>query len=327
MKKVLLMILLLSTVFTHAKKVKFSVDMTGQTISPNGVHVSGDFQDEAGYGPDWNSDTTELIKETGSDIYSVVVNIPAFRKYEYKFVNGDKFYEVEFVPEKSRIGFDFNDNRWIYVDSLNVEITILPKLLFGGNAPGGQKMIRFKLDLSAQTINKNNGIHVAGNFNNWKPSMRIMVSFSNDVYESLEFVDSINIEYIFINGFIYEQVPAACSNLNKNRFLVISSDTVLSEVCFSKCEDCLKSGIKFNSNKIMASLIPNPGNGNPVLFFNNGSEYYTVSIKDYLGQEVFSFKNAVKELPINTGNWKKGLYFIDISTADNLHTTLKMIVD
>ncbi len=150
LKKIIFLSLLLCTGLVFAKRVKFAVDMTGQTISPNGVHVSGDFQTEAGFPTDWDSKSTVLTKETGTDIYSVEVNIPAFRKYEYKYVNGDQFYEVEFVPEKSRVGYDFNDNRWIYIDSVRSDLTLMPVLLFGGNAPAGKRMVKFVVDMQNQ---------------------------------------------------------------------------------------------------------------------------------------------------------------------------------
>jgi len=88
-KTFLILALILSFSIVNAKKVKFSVDMTGQTISSYGVHVSGDFQTLAGYsGGDWASNTTLMAQEADTNIYSIVVDIPAFKKYEYKFLNG-----------------------------------------------------------------------------------------------------------------------------------------------------------------------------------------------------------------------------------------------
>jgi len=54
MKKLLLATAALA-MFTgaFAKKVKFQVDMTGQTVSANGVHVAGNFQAAAGASGDW----------------------------------------------------------------------------------------------------------------------------------------------------------------------------------------------------------------------------------------------------------------------------------
>ena len=120
------------TCFAFAKKVKFAVDLTGQPISPNGVHITGDFQEIAGFpGGDWTSDGTPLTQEGTSSIYSIIIDLPAFRKYEYKFVNGDKFYEAEFIPIASRVGYDFNDNRWIYVDSTSADTSfMLAKVAF-----------------------------------------------------------------------------------------------------------------------------------------------------------------------------------------------------
>ena len=121
MKKIISTALLLSifAMNVSAKKVKFAVDMTGQIINTTGIHISGDFQTIAGFpGGDWASNTTPLTQEGTTDIYSIVVDIPAFAKYEYKFLNGDQFYEAEFVPVESRVGYNFDDNRWIYVDSL-----------------------------------------------------------------------------------------------------------------------------------------------------------------------------------------------------------------
>ena len=83
---------------------------------------------------DWASNTTTLTQEGSTEIYSIVVDIPAFAKYEYKFLNGDQFYEAEFVPI-IRVGYNFNDNRWIYVDSLANDTTFVGAILFAGNAP------------------------------------------------------------------------------------------------------------------------------------------------------------------------------------------------
>ena len=61
------------TCFSFAKKVKFAVDLTGQPISPNGVHITGDFQEIAGFpGGDWTSDGTPLTQEGTSSIYSII---------------------------------------------------------------------------------------------------------------------------------------------------------------------------------------------------------------------------------------------------------------
>src|SRR5687768_5761872 len=106
MKKIIQfsLLFLFAANFVFAKKVKFSVDMDTITVNATGMHVMGDFQAVAGYpGGDWLPNTTPLTQEATSTIYSVIVDIPAFVKYEYKFVNGDQSYEAEFVPVPSRV--------------------------------------------------------------------------------------------------------------------------------------------------------------------------------------------------------------------------------
>ena len=50
MKKIILVLSCIALSLTvSAKAVKFSVDMTGWIISPNGIHITGDFQTIAGF--------------------------------------------------------------------------------------------------------------------------------------------------------------------------------------------------------------------------------------------------------------------------------------
>lgn len=71
----------------EARRVKIQVDMTGKTISANGLHVAGNFQAAAGASGDWKPNETKLSNGGSGNIYSVIVNLPAGRVYEYKFIN------------------------------------------------------------------------------------------------------------------------------------------------------------------------------------------------------------------------------------------------
>ena len=57
--------------------------MAHQVVNTTGVHIVGDFQTLAGFaGGDWISSSTPMTQEGTSTIYSIVVDIPAFQKYE-----------------------------------------------------------------------------------------------------------------------------------------------------------------------------------------------------------------------------------------------------
>jgi len=244
-KYLFLVLLMLAVNSVSARMVKFSVDMTGQMLSPNGVHVAGDFQEEAGYeGGDWQSNTTVMTNEAGTEIYSVIVNIPAFAKYEYKFINGDQWYEVEFVPLESRVGYDFNDNRWVYVDSLFNDTTRISPVLFSGNAPAGHNLLRLKVDMSLEEMIDPAGVYLVADEQIGMNPQTIMYSFADNIYEQIIYpemwTDYSDCYYLFVNGNTvegYETLPAECS-ANGYRFVEVLKDTVMETVCFSACVNC-----------------------------------------------------------------------------------------
>ena len=68
----------------------FQVDLSQQTISPNGIHVAGNFQGAAGFGSDWNPSSSPMSDPDGDGIYTLTVSVPA-GTYQYKFVNGNSW--------------------------------------------------------------------------------------------------------------------------------------------------------------------------------------------------------------------------------------------
>ncbi len=304
-----------------AKKVKFGVDMFGQVLSPNGIHVTGDFQTIAGYaGGDWNSASTLLSNEAGTDIYSIVVDIPAFQKYEYKFVNGDQFYEVEFIPVESRVGYNFNDNRWLYVDSLADDTTYVGAILFAGNAPAGKNLLRFKVDMENIFNINQTGVHVAGDFQGFDPSKIILFSFVPDTFEVIEYLASGNYEFKYYNGntsLDEEIVPTNCA-VNGNRFVPLTIDTVLPTLCFSDCSLCLPNSA--SKTKTLASrihLFPNPAHEIVSIDLKEINEVVQVDLFNLTGQALRKFSsNGEKVFSMERNNLPDGNYFIVITKND-----------
>jgi alpha-amylase len=331
-KYLLLLIIFLTGSAANAKHVKFAVDMTGQAVNTTGIHVSGDFQEAAGYpGGNWQSNTTVMTNEPGTEIYSVIVNIPAFAKYEYKFLNGDQWYEVEFVPVESRVGYNYNDNRWIYIDSLYNDTTMISPVLFSGNAPAGQHLLRLKADLQLEPSVSADGVHVAGDFQGWDPSQTIMYSFEEKVFEYIAYVDISTgyAEYRFVNGNSaagYETVPAECS-VAGNRAVTILHDTVAGPVCFSSCIACSPQGLTESLQTAIAIIYPNPLTTSSILEFNDNLATHNVAIIDLTGKMVRIYKDcSVKALEINRENLKKGIYFVRVSNHERWLCTLRLVI-
>lgn len=325
MKKNLLVIALLLTVsLVQAKKVKFSVDMTGQTISSAGIHLTGDMQDEAGFPADWEPNTIKLTQEGTSNIYSVVLDIPAFRKYEFKYLNGDLSYEVEFVPEESRVGYDFNDNRWIYIDSLSNDTQILAPLLFAGNAPASKKLVRFRINLKSEASISTNGVHVASTLNGFNYANVRMYSFNGNVFEYHGYTDSnTTIEYKYVNGNALanaETVPTACAS-NSNRSILVTNDVILDSICYSSCEACITGGTgiaNIDNSKSELVVYPNPATNQVEISYSGTINQIIVA--DITGKEVKNvyYNNLKNSILLNLADLQSGMYIVSIKSGNQV---------
>lgn len=107
-----------------AYSVTFQVDMSEQTVSPQGVHVAGNFQSEAGFGADWNPASTSMSDLDDDGIFSVTLDIPS-GLWEYKFINGNAWPQAENAPSSCTVGATFN--RTVQVPTMNL---IVPSVLF-----------------------------------------------------------------------------------------------------------------------------------------------------------------------------------------------------
>lgn len=253
MKKLLLMAAALG-IFSgvYAKKVRFQVDMTGHTVSPNGVHIAGNFQAAAGAAGDWDPAATTLTNGGSGSIYSVIVDIPAGRHYEFKFLNGNSWGDVESVPALSQVGYaatnkGSNENRWYYIDSTANDTTLIPAIAYNGTAPAGMYAVRFALDMQTQAAISPDGIHIAGSLQGWDPAKTSLVNLfqNNKIYEWIAYLAPGSYEFKYVNGAIWDPstderaIPGACANSGGNRTVdVVAADIALPVVCFNMCTAC-----------------------------------------------------------------------------------------
>lgn len=331
MKKIISLFAILFIANTvSAKKVKFAVDMSTYTISPNGIHIMSDFQTLIGYTLNMDPSSTQMIQQGSTSIYTIIVNIPAFQKYEFKFVNGIYGYEAEFVPDQARVGYNFNDNRWIYVDSLANDTTFLGAVRFNENSPAGKKLVRFKVDMATAGTIPTSGVHVGTSYQTipYDPSKIRMYSFGNNVYEIYNYVNAGTYNFIFYKGnssVTTETVPSNCATLGK-RTVVLSTDSILPDYCFNSCSICIVSGIKQNKATLVNSISPNPSNGNFTINFN-GEGAFKIELYSSDGKVEFSqIANNTNQEKINTSNLSKGVYFVKITSYNGQSSVHKIVL-
>lgn len=300
MKKLLLIALALggfSSAFAQKRVVKFSVDMTGVTISSNGVHVAGNFQS-------WKPGDTKLTQEGSTNIYSVYAECDENSVVEYKFINDNNWGSgEETIPAICRKGHSnngqSNGNRWFFAGS-GTDTLKLPAIKFGGSAPDGQSAVRIAVDMAKVSSVSADGVYVAGSLYTWDEGkwlrMTNLFSDKNMVYEALITLSAGDYAYKFVNGKTWsggESIPDACKVGNDRGFKVVSgSDLVIDKVCFSSCDLCpsrklptykvtfqvdMSTACNWDSVDMAGGLINGWGGG--TFLTDKGGKIYTVTLE------------------------------------------------
>ncbi len=299
MKKFLLLTAALATFSgVFAKKVAFVVDMTGQTVSPNGVHVAGNFQG-------WNPSTTTLLPVPGfANTFGTILDINAKQVIEFKVINGGAdatdWGGAEGVPAIVQKGHTLNgqtnDNRWMYIDSVANDTTVIT-LKYGAAAPTGKSAVRFAVDMQKVSTIASDGVFLAGGFTNWgsgQVKMTNLYADKNSVYEYIALLDSSSYGYKFKNGDAgWESASGSCVDGGGNRNIKATADIALSKVCFGSCDACptapipsyqvtlrvdMSSSCNVDSVDVAGGLVPGGwGTGSKLNPVSSGSKVYTVT--------------------------------------------------
>jgi hypothetical protein len=223
--------------------VTFQVDMNNETVSPNGVHVAGNWQDDAGFPGEWDPSTSEMTDDDEDGIYTLTVSVPA-GEYEYKFINDNAWGADEAVPLPNQRGAG-NSNRVFSVTQWHADNggLTLPAYVFGGSAPAGQVAVRLMIDMSNQEVSEL-GVHVAGNFSDpqWTPQLSKAWEVQNGKYAFVGNVDpEASYQYKFLNGDFWgddEAVPGDCA-VDGNRGVDVGTEDVITDAyCFGTCGLC-----------------------------------------------------------------------------------------
>lgn len=114
--------LLAAQLCTYGVNITLQLNMSQQTVSPNGVHVAGSFQG-------WSPSTTQLTDPDGDGIYTVTLDVAASTDYQFKYLNGDAWGTNETVPSTCGWNDGFGGfNRYVSVGTTDL---ILPVVCFG----------------------------------------------------------------------------------------------------------------------------------------------------------------------------------------------------
>jgi hypothetical protein len=296
-------------------ELTFRVDMKNETVSPQGIYISGSFQG-------WLPGTTPMINE-GNDVYSYSLTLLEGSSVEYRFVNGNSASGYETVPADCSI----NGNRFFNGISAN---TILPVVCFSAcdTCQTPEVLVTFRVDMSGEgVVISPDGVHLAGSFQGWNPASTPMTEGEFNIFSAtISLPVGSYQEFRFVNGNSasgYENVPFDCAE-GDNRFLTVpGQDTLLTDVCFASCEPCPTDIALLGPAKVGLNIFPNPARDEVNISFPvNELSRISISIINYLGEvqtELIekSYLPGNQKINISTGNLSPGIYLVDFKNKTN----------
>jgi hypothetical protein len=309
--------------------VTFRVDMQNETISPNGVHVSGTFNN-------WNY-AQNLLTSAGGTIYETSVTMEEGTYLEFLYVNGITSQQAETVPGACSV----NGNRYFTVPAHD---TLMTAYCFGSCTSCGTVAhyvhVTFRVDMKTKTTSAE-GIHIAGTFQGWNPGSTPMINTIDSIYS---YTDSLltgtSVQYKFVNGNTaasYETVPFGCAS-NGNRTLVVpANDTIVKLVCFSECDTCVVTGsaeLRDNAPSLSQNF-PNPSHGLTYIGYRIAKAgMLKLTLYNSMGHPVSVLFDGPCEtgsfnLPLNTTALPAGIYYYQMILKGPAETSLlskKLIV-
>ena len=216
--------------------VTFTVDMTNETVSPNGVHIAGSFQN-------WDAAATPMTN-SGNGLYTYTTNIPTGTTIQYKFINGNDWTGAEEVA----FACAFNDGMGNYNRSHNVvpgNNNIGPVCFTQCEACQPTAIVVVRVDMNDETVSPN-GVYFTTQLDNYTPNAHAMSDLGGGIWEgSIAVPANSDLFYRFVNGNTtanFETVPATCGALDNGelqRFIPVgTSNLVVDAVCFSSCGSC-----------------------------------------------------------------------------------------
>ena len=234
--------------------VTLEVDMSAEMVDLNGIHVAGNFWDwdydgtvdNPAISDNWQPNLSELMltDDDMDGVYSITLSlIPG--NYEFKFINGNVWDNVEDVPSTCQVEVTGNDNRFLMVGEDDASYHVC----WASCAACGDYAVRFRVDMSLQEAVSPNGVHVAGEFQGWSADATpLMDSNEDNIWEGVHTFDASILDdglltFKYINGNDWtnpnEYVSEDCGDESGNRTAAITDlNTPLDILCFDACEAC-----------------------------------------------------------------------------------------
>ncbi|MGF1566238.1 MAG: T9SS type A sorting domain-containing protein [Flavobacteriales bacterium] len=306
--------------------VTFRVDMSEVTETFTTPEVSGDFNGWCG--------GCAPMTNIGGDVWELVIALEP-GNYEFKY-NADAWtIDESLTPGASCTvtngGFT---NRSLTVVNQNIDLgTVCWGSCVACDVTVPVYNVTFRVDM-AQVTDEFTTPEVNGTFNDFCGNCAPMTEVSANIWELTIALEQGSYEYKFSadNWTIQEELTSgsSCTVSNNgftNRFVNVTSDVILDDVCWASCEACEVSVSEVATSTLVA--FPNPVSGDAVNIrvSENMNGQAIVRIFDLRGALVYE-QNAVTgngNFVLNTAQLANGNYRLVIVGANEVASTNIMI--
>lgn len=320
----LLFLLVTSQAFAQVD-VTFKVDMTGQTVSADGVHVVGSING-------WNTTATPLTQEGTTNIYSATIELSA-GWYQYKFLNGNAWGTDE--PKATYPCALTNGNRFVAIGEASLGNVVLAIVPFGGcNEAGTSLEITFNVDMSSEGDIAQGSVHLTGWLNDWSYDNLSLPNKSGNIHSGTlrlptpsDYPVTLQYKYLSVPGsWANQETPDAnCASVTSTNRQVTFTDTNTSVGdVFNGCNYSL--GLD-DFNQIGLTSIYNK-NTRSLSFISEGviDSIAKIQIFDMSGKRVHNLTkiNNLNTAKIDLNGTPNGLYFVqaEINGSDYVKKVL-----
>ncbi len=210
---------------------EFTVNMTGQSVSPEGVFMSL-FNNVTG-------SRRLRMTNVGNNVYKTTVKLRPDEEVQFVYING---IVSEIVPTACR-GLNTSARKFTPSTAQPSPIPVCFSACNTSCAGNSSTVnVTFRVNASGATISPA-GVKLAGSFNNFSLTATPMTLVGNNVYQAtVPLTIGELVTYKFVNGNTFETIPPGCAinngTGNFNRFLSVpNTTTTLPAVCFNACND------------------------------------------------------------------------------------------
>jgi hypothetical protein len=315
-------------------EITLRVDMSLQIVSPNGVHVAGDFQG-------WDADGTPMSDDDADGIYEVTVAV-ALGSYEYKFINGNDWEGLDNDNESVPADCNTNGNRLLVVEAAQTITYCYNQCSEACENDPDPADVTFNVEMNELEVS-DDGVWLIGSYTDpqWQGGATMMMDDDDDgVYTAtVNISGSADFQYKFTNGDpylggtvdatveeMYDFETNGCGVANGvggfNRTHTRSGEAEeLDVVCYDSCVAC-GNGIEDGLN-VDFVVYPNPTNG--VLNINSDDFNGLTEINLFNAQgklvlsEVIIF-SAGQTTVIDVNEFPNGVYAITLLSGDSVST-------